>query len=101
MTWLFGIVVLCWLGQLEAGPVVGIDIGSTWSKVAMIQGQNLDLVLDETGARRRNTWVGVRGEERVFGRDAERMVLFFLFPPTNSILVFRVVLTFLSFSLNS
>ena len=68
------VVVVSLVGELEAGPVVGIDIGSTWSKVAMIQGQNLDLVLDETGARRRNTWVGVRGDERVFGRDAERMV---------------------------
>ena len=57
-----------------SGPVVGIDMGTMWYKVAMIQGQHMDLVLDVAGDRKRNTWVGIKGEDRVFGRDAETMV---------------------------
>jgi molecular chaperone DnaK (HSP70) len=68
------LVLFLVFGSLRAGPVVGIDFGSHWYKVAMIQGQNLDLVLDGAGDRKRNTLVGIHDDQRVFGRDAEAMV---------------------------
>jgi molecular chaperone DnaK (HSP70) len=68
------VALLLSLTPASCGPVVGIDMGSMWYKVAMIQGQQMDLVLDVAGDRKRNTWVGIKGEDRVFGRDAEAMV---------------------------
>lgn len=65
---------LLFIAPSTCGPVVGIDMGTMWYKVAMIHGQHMDLVLDVAGDRKRNTWVGIKGEDRVFGRDAETMV---------------------------
>lgn len=68
------LLLACCLAMVYGGPVIGIDLGSKWYKVAMIQGNNFDLVLDAAGDRRRVSLIGFHGEERAFGRDADVMV---------------------------
>mmetsp|Transcript_21383 Transcript_21383/g.60214 ORF Transcript_21383/g.60214 Transcript_21383/m.60214 type:complete len:599 (+) Transcript_21383:3-1799(+) len=63
------------VGVVVGGPVVGIDIGSKWYKVAMIQGNSFDIVVDEAGDRRRPSMVAFHDGVRYFGRDAEQLAV--------------------------
>ena len=67
--------VLFFGADINAAPVVGIDLGSMWYKIAMVQGQTMDIVVNEVGDRKISTVLGLRGKDRSFGNSAERMML--------------------------
>mmetsp|Transcript_15017 Transcript_15017/g.22491 ORF Transcript_15017/g.22491 Transcript_15017/m.22491 type:complete len:113 (-) Transcript_15017:15-353(-) len=64
---------------VDGGSVVGIDLGAEWYKIGLIQGTTFDVVVNKEGRRKQPSFVGFYRGERVFGRDAERIVCFFFF----------------------
>eukprot|EP00010_Vexillifera_abyssalis_P001096 CAMPEP_0201560938 /NCGR_PEP_ID=MMETSP0173_2-20130828/78527_1 /ASSEMBLY_ACC=CAM_ASM_000268 /TAXON_ID=218659 /ORGANISM="Vexillifera sp., Strain DIVA3 564/2" /LENGTH=908 /DNA_ID=CAMNT_0047975403 /DNA_START=31 /DNA_END=2755 /DNA_ORIENTATION=- len=59
---------------VDGGSVVGIDLGAEWYKIGLIQGTTFDVVVNKEGRRKQPSFVGFYRGERVFGRDAERIL---------------------------
>ncbi|QRV99712.1 heat shock protein HSP70 family protein [Ceratobasidium sp. AG-Ba] len=56
----------------EYGTVVGIDLGTTYSCVAIYQGGRVDIITNEQGNRVTPSWVGFNGHERMIGEPAKQ-----------------------------
>ncbi|QRV96142.1 heat shock protein HSP70 family protein [Ceratobasidium sp. AG-Ba] len=56
----------------EHGTVVGIDLGTTYSCVAVYQGGRVDVITNEQGNRVTPSWIGFNGQERLIGEPAKQ-----------------------------
>ncbi|KAG9095677.1 ATPase with role in protein import into the ER [Ceratobasidium sp. UAMH 11750] len=56
----------------DYGIVVGIDLGTTYSCVAIYRGGRLDVITNDQGNRVTPSWVGFNGAERFIGDTAKQ-----------------------------
>ena len=64
------------------GPVIGIDLGTTYSCVAVRQNDHVEIIVNDQGNRMTPSYVAFTGTERLVGDAAKNQVAR---NPTNSI----------------
>ncbi|KAF7298149.1 hypothetical protein HMN09_01036400 [Mycena chlorophos] len=85
---LLGILCLCPVAtqaretRSEYGPVVGIDLGTTYSCVAVQRGGRVEIIANEQGHRITPSWVSFSDSERLVGDSAKNA---FHSNPTNTV----------------
>ena len=64
------------------GPAIGIDLGTTYSCVAVRQNDHVEIIVNDQGNRMTPSYVAFTGKERLVGDAAKNQVAR---NPTNSV----------------